>query len=244
MPLNTLGDASATYTVDGGADVPFLVENNFMQSAQCETRKILVQITGLEAGTHSLEVVYNGDDNTAPLSLCALAATPLDLTGLDTIQSASQAPPKSSPSSNQPQITDHIPASHWMHISIALGTVAFLVIVGGLVYWARKKCTIRSKGPEQLIPVAAVIPFVSRSPSKCSSYTSPTKGHFTRIMSRPPSATSISQVLDTNRAATDIQSSGDVHETARAGLDRRNSSTAEVTSESRPPSYYTNTTAV
>lgn len=101
--------ANVTYSIDGGDALSVPIDENFIQSAHCKDERILLQTQPgqIQPGNHTLEVIYGGDDTKMPLTLCALAATPLDVSVLDVLPSNSHPqfhspPPASSPALPSP----------------------------------------------------------------------------------------------------------------------------------------------
>ncbi|KAF5330718.1 hypothetical protein D9619_005345 [Psilocybe cf. subviscida] len=173
--------ANGTYSIDGGEAIPFQVDGRFIQSVQCKDTEILFQTqTGqLQAGNHTLEVIYNGDDTKIPLTLCALAATPLDFSVLDIVPSSSiRSNPSPTPSSSTAPDRHPFPSSsltpddrhHGLTqdalIAIACivsgVTVALIILVVGIIWW-RRKIAKRSAHESRPGSTDSLLPFAFHS---------------------------------------------------------------------------------
>ncbi|KAF5330504.1 hypothetical protein D9619_005302 [Psilocybe cf. subviscida] len=138
MPPGTTGNAaSGTYSIDGGEVTTFQIDEDFIQGPKCKDERILFQTkdNDLQAGNHTLEVVYNGDNSKIPLTICALAAVPLDYTALDFTVSNSSARP-----AGMPRDKDHgSPSSVGIIAGVIAGIIFAFLSVFIVVYILRRK---------------------------------------------------------------------------------------------------------
>ncbi|KAF5330379.1 hypothetical protein D9619_005294 [Psilocybe cf. subviscida] len=134
MPPGTSSNAaSGTYTVDGGDPVPFQIDGQSLQGPACDNVRILFQTPSgeLQPGNHTIEVVYNGDETKMPLTMCALAATPLDFKVLDVQPPSDNASPPSSTLSPATQATTSaLSETNHTHNSDQQGSPRALIIAG------------------------------------------------------------------------------------------------------------------
>lgn len=221
MPPSTSSIAvNGTYSIDGGNTISFQINEQFIQGPQCKDDKILFQVTNsqLDAGNHTLEVLYRGDNTTAPLTLCALAATPLEFN----IQPSAV-----------PDIGDGDDADHASRISMIWGIASsvsvFLLIFVGSITWMRLRARRaalekRSSSTESLLPsFHPLFGFVDMD-----------KRSSAALGSRPASLMAPSDVS----AAPPIRNDQDIG-TVPGGT---NTSPRSSRLELRPPSYRTTST--
>jgi hypothetical protein len=176
MPPGTSSNAAnVTYSIDESDAVPVQIDEKFIQGARCKDEKILFQTQPdqLQPGDHSLEVVYNGDPTKMPLTLCGLAAVPLDFSALDVQPSSSIRPLPSSTilPSNVPSLSssgdrhDHGKGLNQSSDTgiiagiISVMVIAFIILVVIIIWWWRKRAKQRAQ-EKRTSSTSSLLPFV------------------------------------------------------------------------------------
>ncbi|KDR71807.1 hypothetical protein GALMADRAFT_159207 [Galerina marginata CBS 339.88] len=145
-----IAPATGTYSIDGQNPVPFILNGSIGQNTDGQFRQAFFDSTQLAAGSHVLEVVYQGTSETTPLTISSLViqngTSPLTMTPTTTDQS-------SHPSSNP--TTTHRFSRIGLIVGCSIGSLLALCLIVALLWFHRRR---KLEAAKIRIPEAYIYP--------------------------------------------------------------------------------------